>query len=211
MLLHLLGIFNANLLQHYLFLEDLQSFDRTCSKEPDQITVLCDVHQDEVFQCMYPQSSRSHCQQTASLLNTFCFRYRLFWKRSFIPPLSDLTHRFCSQTKTIGDRNCTACFSLANIFNQSTNKSFGAKLQSEVTGGFTQVRIGYLINHSATSCAISIPPLLEDSSEQKTFKDVCMHVERFRNLKFAVKRITNIQSTVLSSSESTTAIHLAFK
>ena len=41
-------------------------------------------------------------------------------------------HRFCSQTKTIGDRNCTACFSLANIFNQSTNKSFGAKLQSEV-------------------------------------------------------------------------------
>ena len=81
-------------------------------------------------------------------------------------------HRFCSQTKTIGDRNCTACFSLANIFNQSTNKSFGAKLQSEVTGGFTQVRIGNLINQSSTSCAISIPPLLEDCSEQKTFKDV---------------------------------------
>ena len=81
-------------------------------------------------------------------------------------------HRFCSQTKTIGDRNCTACFSLANIFNQSANKSFGAKLQSEVTGGFTQVRIGNLINQSATSCAISIPPLLEDCSEQKTFKDV---------------------------------------
>ena len=81
-------------------------------------------------------------------------------------------HRFCSQTKTRGDRNCTACFSLANIFNQSTNKSFGAKLQSEVTGGFTQVRIGNLINQSATSCAISIPPLLEDCSEQKTFKDV---------------------------------------
>ena len=37
------------------------------------------------------------------------------------------------------------------------------------------------------------------------------HVERFRNLKFAVKRITNIQSTVLSSSEGTAAIHLAFK
>ena len=37
------------------------------------------------------------------------------------------------------------------------------------------------------------------------------HVERFRNLKFAVKRITNIQSNVLSSSESTAAIHLAFK
>ena len=81
-------------------------------------------------------------------------------------------HRFCSQTKTRGDRNCTACFSLANIFSQSTNKSFGAKLQSEVTGGFTQVRIGNLINQSATSCAISIPPLLEDCSEQKTFKDV---------------------------------------
>ena len=80
-------------------------------------------------------------------------------------------HRFCSQTKTRGDRNCTACFSLANIFNQSTNKSFGAKLQSEVTGGFTQVRIGNLINQSATSCAISIPPLLEACSEQKTFKD----------------------------------------
>ena len=63
-------------------------------------------------------------------------------------------HRFCSQTKTIRDRNCTACFSLANIFNQSTNKRFGAKLQSEVTGGFTQVRIGNLINQSATSCAI---------------------------------------------------------
>ena len=44
-------------------------------------------------------------------------------------------HRFCSQTKTRGDRNCTACFSLANIFNQSTNKSFGAKLQSDGTGG----------------------------------------------------------------------------
>ena len=39
MLLHLLGIFDANLLQHYLFLEDLQSFDHTCSKEPDQIMV----------------------------------------------------------------------------------------------------------------------------------------------------------------------------
>ena len=37
------------------------------------------------------------------------------------------------------------------------------------------------------------------------------HGERFRNLKFAVKRITNIQSTVLSSSEGTAAIHLAFK
>ena len=37
------------------------------------------------------------------------------------------------------------------------------------------------------------------------------HVERFRNLKFAVKRITNIQSTVLSSSEGTAAIQLAFK
>ena len=81
-------------------------------------------------------------------------------------------HRFCSQTKTIWDRNCTACFSLANIFNQSRNKSFGAKLQSEVTGGFTQVRIGNLINQSATSCAISIPPLLDDCSEQKTFNDV---------------------------------------
>ena len=81
-------------------------------------------------------------------------------------------HRFCSQTKTRGDRNCSACFSLANIFNQSTNKSFGAKLQSDGTGGFTQVRIGNLINQSATSCAISIPPLLEDCSEQKTFKDV---------------------------------------
>ena len=37
------------------------------------------------------------------------------------------------------------------------------------------------------------------------------HVELFRNLKFAVKRITNIQSTILSSSEGTAAIHLAFK
>ena len=37
------------------------------------------------------------------------------------------------------------------------------------------------------------------------------HVERFRNLKFAVIRITDIQSTVLSSSEGTAAIHLAFK
>ena len=53
-------------------------------------------------------------------------------------------HRFCSQTKTRGDRNCTACFSLANIFNQSTNKSFDTKLQSDETGGFTQVRIGNL-------------------------------------------------------------------
>ena len=37
------------------------------------------------------------------------------------------------------------------------------------------------------------------------------HVERFRNLKFAVKSITNIQSTVISSSEGTAAIYLAFK
>ena len=36
------------------------------------------------------------------------------------------------------------------------------------------------------------------------------HVERFRNLKSAVKAITNIQSTVLSSSEGTAAFHLAF-
>ena len=79
-------------------------------------------------------------------------------------------HRFCSQTKTIGDRNFTACLSLANIFNQSTNKHFGAKLQSEVMGGFTQVRIGNLINQSATSCAISISPLLEDCSEEKLSK-----------------------------------------
>ena len=34
------------------------------------------------------------------------------------------------------------------------------------------------------------------------------HVERFRNLKFAVKRITNIQSTVLSFSEGTPAFIL---
>ena len=37
------------------------------------------------------------------------------------------------------------------------------------------------------------------------------HVERFRNLKFTVERITNIQSTVLRSFEGTDAIHLAFK
>ena len=37
------------------------------------------------------------------------------------------------------------------------------------------------------------------------------HVEQFRNLKFVVKRIADIQSTVLSSSEGTVAIHLAFK
>ena len=37
------------------------------------------------------------------------------------------------------------------------------------------------------------------------------HVERFQNLKFAVKMITNIQSTVLSSPEGIAAIHLAFK
>ena len=98
-------------------------------------------------------------------------------------------HRFCSQTKTRGDRNCTACFSLANIFNQSTNKRFGAKLQSEVTGGFTQVRIGNLINQSATSCAISIPPLLEDCSEQKTFKDVARRqLRRERILMLTLKQ-----------------------
>ena len=37
------------------------------------------------------------------------------------------------------------------------------------------------------------------------------HVEWFQNLKFVVKRITNIQNTVLSSSEGTAAIHCAFK
>ena len=36
-------------------------------------------------------------------------------------------------------------------------------------------------------------------------------LERFRNLKFAAKRITNIQSTVLRSSKGTVAIHRAFK
>ena len=67
-------------------------------------------------------------------------------------------HRFCSQTKTIRDRNCTACFSLANIFNQSINKSFGAKLQSEVTGGFTQVRIGNLIKPISNELCNFDPP-----------------------------------------------------
>ena len=38
-----------------------------------------------------------------------------------------------------------------------------------------------------------------------------VHVELFENLKFAVISITNIQSTVLSSSKSTAAIDLAFK
>ena len=37
------------------------------------------------------------------------------------------------------------------------------------------------------------------------------YVERFRNLKFAVIRITNIQSSVPSPSEGTASIHLAFK
>ena len=37
------------------------------------------------------------------------------------------------------------------------------------------------------------------------------HVERFRNLKFAVIRIRDIQSTVLSSSEGAATIHLTFK
>ena len=37
------------------------------------------------------------------------------------------------------------------------------------------------------------------------------YVERFQNLTFADKRITNIQNTVISSSEDTAAIHLAFK
>ena len=43
------------------------------------------------------------------------------------------------------------------------------------------------------------------------FIDPFEHVERFRNLKFAVIRITDIQSAVLSSSEGTPAIHLAVK
>ena len=37
------------------------------------------------------------------------------------------------------------------------------------------------------------------------------HVKRVRNLKLEVIRITNIQSTVLSPSNGTAAIHLAFK
>ena len=36
-------------------------------------------------------------------------------------------------------------------------------------------------------------------------------VERFQNLKLAVKRITNIESSVRSSSQGTAAIHCAFK
>ena len=43
------------------------------------------------------------------------------------------------------------------------------------------------------------------------FIDIFEHVEQFQNLKFAVIRITDIQSTVLSSSEGTVAIPLAFK
>ena len=46
------------------------------------------------------------------------------------------------------------------------------KLGYSQVARFWIVRIGNLINQSATSCAISIPPLLEDCSEQKTFKDV---------------------------------------
>ena len=37
------------------------------------------------------------------------------------------------------------------------------------------------------------------------------HVERVRNLKLAVIRIAHIKSTVLSPSDGTAAIHLAFK
>ena len=37
------------------------------------------------------------------------------------------------------------------------------------------------------------------------------HVERFRNLKFAVNKTTDIKSTVLSSSKGIAAIHIAFK
>ena len=37
------------------------------------------------------------------------------------------------------------------------------------------------------------------------------HVERFRNLKFVLKIITNIQNTVLSSSEGKTFIHSTFQ
>ena len=43
------------------------------------------------------------------------------------------------------------------------------------------------------------------------FIDPFEHVERFRNLNFAVKRITDIQSIVFSSSEGTAAIYLTFK
>ena len=43
------------------------------------------------------------------------------------------------------------------------------------------------------------------------FVDPFEHVEWFRNLKFAIIRIIDIQSTVLSSSEGTAVIHLAFK
>ena len=114
------------------------------------------------------------------------------------PPYHLCEHRFCSQTKTRGDRNCTACFSLANIFNQSTNKSFGAKLQSEVTGSFTQVRNGNLINQSATSCAISILPLLEDCSEQKTFKT---NPEKAQLFAESVERNLGIESHLFSESQ----------
>ena len=48
-------------------------------------------------------------------------------------------------------------------------------------------------------------------SWESLFVGLFEHVERFRNLKFAVKKTTNIQSTVLSSSEGTATIHLAFK
>ena len=73
-------------------------------------------------------------------------------------------HRFCSQTFQEG---IEIALLVSHWLIFLTNQQ-----QSDGTGGFTQVRIGNLINQSATSCAISIPPLLEDCSEQKTFKDV---------------------------------------
>ena len=51
-------------------------------------------------------------------------------------------------------------------------------------------------------CSQPLPALFIGHSE---------HVERFRKLKFAVKRITDIQNTVLSSFGGTAAIHLVSK
>ena len=61
-------------------------------------------------------------------------------------------------------------------------------------------------------CSISLPGDFRPWESPQTLPALFIgpfeHVERFPNLKFTVKRITNIQSTVLSSSEGTAAIHL---
>ena len=97
------------------------------------------------------------------------------------------------------------CLSLQDAFQQGENfdmTKIDLKSLSIERLGFLLSSLKYPGDFRSWESPQTLPALFTGSFE---------HVERFRNLKFAVITITDIQSTDLSSSEGITAIHLAFK